>query len=143
MRLVELLAHLDHQQPIHEGDEAHQLMVHYSNEARQITAELNNAYQSPAAIQSLFGQLTGRDIPASFTLFPPFYTDFGKNIRVGETVFINAGCKFQDQGGITIGDGVLIGHNVVMATINHGLSREKRHWNYVADYHRQQCVDWC
>ena len=35
----------------------------------------------------------------------------------GERVFINMGCKFQDQGGITIDEGALIGHNVVLATI--------------------------
>lgn len=34
-------------------------------------------------------------------------------------MFLNAGCKFQDQGGISIGDGALIGHNVVLATLNH------------------------
>ena len=38
-------------------------------------------------------------------MFPPFYTDCGKNITVGKNVFINSGCRFQDQGGITIGDG--------------------------------------
>lgn len=36
------------------------------------------------------------------------------------------GCKFQDQGGIFIGDGVLIGHNVVLATLNHAMSPEDR-----------------
>lgn len=66
---------------------------------------------------------------------PPFYTEFGKNIKIGKNVFINAGCKFQDQGGITIDDDVLIGHSVVMATINHGQSPEKRHWNYIAPIH--------
>ena len=49
----------------------------------------------------------------------PFYTDCGKNIKIGKNVFINACCKFQDQGGIEIGDGVLIGHNVTLATLNH------------------------
>ena len=34
-------------------------------------------------------------------------------------MFINACCKFQDQGGIEIGNGVLIGHNVTLATLNH------------------------
>ena len=52
-------------------------------------------------------------------MFPPFYTDCGRNIHIGKNVFINAGCKFQDQGGIYIEDGVLIGHNAVLATINH------------------------
>lgn len=36
------------------------------------------------------------------------------------------GCKFQDQGGIFIGDGSLIGHNVVLATLNHAMDPEDR-----------------
>lgn len=45
---------------------------------------------------------------------------------MGKNVFINSGCRFQDQGGITIGDGALIGHNVVLATLNHDFSPKKR-----------------
>lgn len=59
-------------------------------------------------------------------MFPPFYTDYGKNISVGKNVFINSGCCFQDQGGITIGDVALIGHNVVLATLNHDIDPRKR-----------------
>ena len=65
-------------------------------------------------------------------VFPPFYTDFGKNITVGENVFINACCHFQDHGGVVIGDGCQIGHNVVFATLNHGLSPEDRKNTYPA-----------
>ena len=43
-----------------------------------------------------------------------------------DNVFINAGCQFQDQGGIEIGEGSLIGHNVVLATLNHDLNPERR-----------------
>lgn len=43
-------------------------------------------------------ELTGREVPESFRLFPPFTADFGKNIRFGEDVFLNSGCRFQDQG---------------------------------------------
>ncbi|MFV0435240.1 MAG: DapH/DapD/GlmU-related protein [Leucobacter sp.] len=71
-------------------------------------------------------RLTGRDVPASFRIFPPFTADCGKNIALGERVFINSGCRFQDQGGITIGDDVLIGHNVVLATLNHSLDPAER-----------------
>ena len=59
-------------------------------------------------------------------------TDFGKNITVGENVFINACCHFQDHGGVTIGDGCQIGHNVVFATLNHGLAPEDRKTTYPA-----------
>lgn len=71
-------------------------------------------------------ELTGSKVDESFGLFPPFYTDCGKNIRMGRRVFINSGCKFQDHGGITIGDDVLIGHNCVIATLNHVMDPEHR-----------------
>ncbi|MCI9082174.1 MAG: sugar O-acetyltransferase [Lachnospiraceae bacterium] len=90
-------------------------------EAVRIGMELNNSYHTPEEIREIMGRLTGREIDVSFRLFPPFYTDFGKNISIGKDVFINSGCHFQDQGGICIGDGSLIGHNVVLATINHDL----------------------
>ncbi|MCA9835795.1 MAG: hypothetical protein KC422_02735 [Trueperaceae bacterium] len=53
-------------------------------------------------------------------------------MSVGKNVFINSGCRFQDQGGITIGDGAFIGHNVVLATLNHGIAPEKRSTIYPA-----------
>ena len=90
-----------------------------SQEALKITMELNNKYHTPEEIVNLFSELTGRKVDKSFRLFPPFHTDCGKNITVGKNVFINACCKFQDQGGIEIGNGVLIGHNVTLATLNH------------------------
>ncbi|MBR1461163.1 sugar O-acetyltransferase [bacterium] len=97
-----------------------------SQEALKITMELNNKYHTPEEIIALFSQLTGKEIDSSFRLFPPFYTDCGKNINIGKNVFINACCKFQDQGGITIGDDVLIGHNVTLATLNHDQRPEFR-----------------
>jgi acetyltransferase-like isoleucine patch superfamily enzyme len=45
-------------------------------------------------------------------LIPPVYTDHGVNIRVGRNVFVNQGCRFNDVGGIEIGDDVLLGPNV-------------------------------
>ncbi|HIX88248.1 MAG TPA: maltose O-acetyltransferase [Candidatus Akkermansia intestinavium] len=77
-------------------------------------------------IRALLSRLFGRDVDDTLRVFPPFYTDFGKNIHLGRNVFINACCHFQDQGGITIGDDCLIGHAVVFATLNHGLAPEER-----------------
>lgn len=108
------------------GSAVHRFMTSLAYEALRVTAELNNAYRTPEEIRRLFSRLTGKETDASFRLFPPFYTDCGKNITVGKNVFINSGCRFQDQGGITIGDGCLIGHNVVMATLNHELEPTRR-----------------
>ena len=97
-----------------------------SDEARKITFRLNGAYHPMDEIRELLSELFGYGVPDTLRVFPPFYTDFGKNIHLGENVFINACCQFQDQGGVWIGDGCLIGHNVVFATLNHDLNPERR-----------------
>ena len=101
-----------------------------SQEALKVTMEINNKYHTPEEIVKLFSELTGRKVDKSFRLFPPFHTDCGKNIKVGKNVFINACCKFQDQGGIEIGNGVLIGHNVTLATLNHDERPQFRQYIY-------------
>ena len=95
-------------------------------EARKITCELNNKYHTMEEIRELMSELFGYKVPDNFRVFPPFYTDFGRNIHVGDNVFINACCQFQDQGGVWLGDGCLIGHNVVFATLNHDMDPERR-----------------
>jgi len=108
------------------GSELHLYMQKLSQEALKITAELNGGYHDGEEVREIFSRLIGRPVDESFGLFPPFYTDCGKNLRIGKHVFINSGCRFQDQGGITLGDGALIGHNVVMATLNHSEQPEER-----------------
>ena len=107
------------------NSELHLHMVEIGEETRKIMAEINNKYHPASKIQELFSQLIGQKV-VGFRLFPPFYADYGKNISVGENVFINSGCCFQDQGGIEIGNNVLIGQQVVIATLNHELAPEKR-----------------
>lgn len=121
MSMEEFLENLRQGCTVTGGSPSHQLMHQLSQEALQITAELNSRYHKPEEICRLFSRLIGKPVDPSFAMFPPFYTDCGKNIFVGRRVFINSGCHFQDQGGIYIEDDVLIGSQVVLATINHGL----------------------
>lgn len=126
MDLQAFLDYMNSGKTIKGGSEAHLCMCALSQEALQRTAELNGAYYTPEEVRRIFSALTGRPVDDTFTLFPPFHTDCGKNIAVGKNVFINSGCKFQDQGGIVIDDGALIGHNVVLATLNHSLAVRDR-----------------
>lgn len=111
---------------IHSNSETHLKMHELSQEAIRVTMKINTEYHTPGEIVDLMSELTAEKVDDSFRLFPPFYTDCGKNTRFGKRVFINSGCKFQDQGGITIGDDVLIGHNCVIATINHLQEPDRR-----------------
>lgn len=125
-RLQHFLSLMDKGEEVVGGSPAHLCMHELSQEALRITMQINSAYHTPEELRALFSELFGKPVDETFACFPPFYTDCGKNITIGKNVFINAGCKFQDQGGITIGDGSLIGHNVVLVTLNHSLLASKR-----------------
>ena len=126
MELQEFLDYMNSGKTAEAGSEAHQCMHVLAQEALRLTARLNSGYRTPEEIRAIMSELTGKPIDESFALFPPFYTDCGKNLTIGKRVFFNSGCRFQDQGGITIGDGALIGHNVVLATINHAFDPAHR-----------------
>ena len=113
-------------------EEIHRFMDKMSDEARRITFELNGSYHTQEEVRALLSRLFGHDVDSSLRVFPPFYTDFGKNIHIGKNVFIHACCHFQDHGGVTLGDGCQIGHNVVFATLNHGMAPEDRGTTYPA-----------
>jgi len=115
MDCEEFLKSMETRGYIESPSEAQDCMHRLADRARKITSQMNGAYRTQEEIRALFRELTGREICEGFVLFPPFYTDCGRNIRIGNDVFINAGCCFQDQGGIFVGDGVLIGHQVVVA----------------------------
>ena len=111
---------------IEAGSDYHLCMHELSQEALRITAEINNRYNTPEELTVLMRRLTGNEDLPEIRMFPPFYTDCGKNMHFGKNVFINSGGRFQDQGGIYIGDNALIGHNAVLATLNHDQIPEKR-----------------
>lgn len=126
LTLNELLEIFNNGKTLTMDEKAAETCNYYSREAQKITCELNYQYHEFDEIRNLFSQLIGKKVDDEFRVFPPFYTDFGKNIHLGKNVFINCDCKFQDQGGIYIGNDVLIGHNVVLATLNHEENPEKR-----------------
>ena len=135
MELNELLEIFDSGETIGTDPDVISAMRSYIAENRRLLFEINNVWHEPDEISDLFRQITSKPVGEGFRLTPPFYTDFGKNISVGDHVFINADCKFQDQGGIFIDDGALIGHGVVLATLNHDLDPAKRQQLYPAPIH--------
>ena len=126
MTLDECLDYMRQGGVIEGGSDIHLQCYELAQQALKITSELNSSYHSSEEIRQVMSELTGKPIDDSFMMFPPFNTDCGRNITIGKNVFINSGCCFQDHGGITLGDGALIGHNVVLATLNHDLDPRKR-----------------
>ena len=67
-------------------------------------------------------------IEAKDNLFiePPFYCDYGYNIKAGKNVFINFNCCILDVMEVSIGDNCMIGPNVQIYTATHPLEFKKR-----------------
>jgi acetyltransferase-like isoleucine patch superfamily enzyme len=126
MELADFLDHVKRGALIEGGSKQHAFMHRAAQEALRVIAELNAEYREPEEVRALLSRLTGREVAESVTVFPPFYSEFGKNLTLGEDVFINQGCRFQDTGGISIGDGSLIGHGSILTTLNHAVDPRRR-----------------
>lgn len=98
----------------------------HKGDNERLSVLLNTTYHEPAEVRALLGEITGQKIDASVTISLPFYTDFGKHIRIGKDVFINKGVICVDLGGIKIEDHVLIGPMSRLITVDHLLAPDKR-----------------
>lgn len=74
-----------------------------------------------ALLKDLFGAI-GKNVYVE----PNFTCEFGKNIYIGNDVYINFGAVFLDCSRIAIGNNVLIGPNVGMYSANHSLDPDER-----------------
>jgi acetyltransferase-like isoleucine patch superfamily enzyme len=91
----------------------------------KLSAALNVSTDT-GMIRDRLSEITGRQIDRSTLIFVPFYTNFGKHIKIGKNVFINHACSFLDMGGITIEDDVQIGPRVNLVTENHPVEPSRR-----------------
>lgn len=85
-----------------------------------------NASTNVDQVRERLSEIIGSEIDKSTVVFVPFFTNFGRHIRLGKNVFINHACTFLDLGGITIEDNVQIGPKVNLITENHPVDPSKR-----------------
>jgi acetyltransferase-like isoleucine patch superfamily enzyme len=93
-----------------------------------LTSRLNVLpFDDEAGKAALFEQILGRPLPPRVTIYPPFYTDHGLGLDLGERVFVNQGCTFLDHAGIRLAPGVMVGPRVTFITVGHPVDPEERH----------------
>jgi acetyltransferase-like isoleucine patch superfamily enzyme len=92
-----------------------------------LTSRLNLLpFSDLEARKALLGEILGKPLADTVTIYPPFYCDYGLGIEFGERVFVNQGCSFSDRGGISIGDRTLIGPMVALSTGGHPVELAER-----------------
>lgn len=95
--------------------------------AIRLTERLNKLpYDDQPAILAAWAELIGQPVDATFHLIPPVYSDHGINLEVGRNVFVNQGCRFNDIGGIEIGDEVMFGPDVSLISSGHPVAPAER-----------------
>src|SRR5437879_966774 len=67
----------------------------------RLSAALNTS-KDIDQIRDRLSEIIGVQMEKSTTVFAPFYTNFGRFIKIGSNVFINHACSFLDMGGIII-----------------------------------------
>jgi acetyltransferase-like isoleucine patch superfamily enzyme len=121
----DILERLKAGEPIRLNDPEYAKINEIVDTTLRLSRKLNNS-ENTSEIRNLLSKITDNVIDESTTVFPPFYTNFGKFITIGKNVFINHACSFLDMGGITIEDEVLIGPKVNLITENHPLNPDDR-----------------
>lgn len=66
-------------------------------EAVKITMEMNNHYHTPEELREIMSRLIGKRVDDTFRMFPPFHTDFGKNITIGKTCLSTPAAAFKTK----------------------------------------------
>jgi len=94
--------------------------------ARLLIKELNETSEDDAEKRSgILKELIPAAEPGLW-LQPPFYCDYGTNIRIGEKVFFNFNCVVLDVAEVTIGSRTMFGPNVQVYTATHPMNHLER-----------------
>jgi maltose O-acetyltransferase len=94
--------------------------------ARLLLKELNDSPESEVEKRARVLKELLPDAGEELWLQPPFYCDYGSNIKTGERVFLNFNCVILDVAQVTIGSRTLIGPNVQVYAATHPLSYKER-----------------
>lgn len=95
-------------------------------EAKKLFRAYNRTEDEETALRrDLLERLLGR-VGKNVWIEPDFRCEFGKNIVIGDDVYINFGAVILDCAEVSIGANTLIGPNLGIYPVNHALDPEER-----------------
>lgn len=102
--------------------ELFQLRVDAKKWFREYNRTDDNEIEKRIAIMNKLFNKIGKNV----WIEPDFRCEYGKNISIGNDVYINFGCIILDCAEVTIGNNVLLGPNVGIYVVNHSFDPEER-----------------
>lgn len=113
-------------EPIATTDSNYHKIIDTIQETMNALARFNRREPFADGNREEIGRILGIEIDESSAILPPFYVDYGKNIKIGKNVWVQQDCTFFDRGGIEIGDDVYIAPKVNLITLNHMMNPYER-----------------
>ncbi len=95
-------------------------------QARLLLKELNDIREDEVEKRNQILQVLLPYAETGLWLQPPFYCDYGTNIKLGKNVFFNFNCVVLDVALVTIGSRTLFGPNVQIYTATHPINYKER-----------------
>jgi maltose O-acetyltransferase len=93
---------------------------------RLLIKALNDTREDDTAQRSRIIKELLPDAAPDLWLQPPFYCDYGYNMKVGERVFFNFNCIVLDVAPVVIGSRTMFGPNVQVYTATHPIDHMER-----------------
>lgn len=113
-------------EPISPSDPEYQRIIGTITQTMNALAAFNQRLPFADGNREEISRILGTEIDESSAILPPFYADYGRNIKIGKNVWIQQGCTFFDRGGIEIGDDTFIAPKVNLVTLNHVINPYER-----------------
>lgn len=95
-------------------------LINLREKARKLFRKYNNKPQKKL-LEKLFNNKN-----SEIWIEPPFYCDYGSNIEIGKSVYINFNCTILDCAKVTIGENTLFAPNVQLYTATHPIEYKER-----------------
>lgn len=95
-------------------------------EAKKLFKAYNKTEDEEVDLRNKIMKQLFKNVGENVWIEPDFRCEFGKNITIGDNVYINFGCIILDCSEITIGSHTLLGPNIGLYAANHSTDATER-----------------
>jgi maltose O-acetyltransferase len=101
-------------------------LLEKQHRARELLRKYNHTTRKQAKKRSRILKKLLAETGSDIWIEPPFYCDYGSQIKIGDNVYVNFNCTFLDAAPILIGSGTFIAPNVSIYTETHSVIAAER-----------------
>jgi acetyltransferase-like isoleucine patch superfamily enzyme len=110
--------------PVNMMDEEYAPAIEYMQKTTLLNFRINNTVPTTNNLRPLEEEFFAGNLDKTSFVSTPFHIDFPNQMKLGKNIFVNHSLTCMAIGGISIGDGTMIGPHVIIATDNHDMQNK-------------------